>query len=86
MPRPEPGAALTSEADLPLAEALRRHWPEYAVEAGFLALLVLFAGVVSAWLQGPDVAASELGVRRLAAGVATGLALIAMVYSPWGRR
>jgi aquaporin Z len=86
MPRPEPGAALTSEADLPLAEALRRHWPEYAVEAAFLALLVLFAGVVSAWLQGPDIAASEPGVRRLGAGVATGLALIAMVYSPWGRR
>ena len=86
MPRPEPGAALSSEADLPAAEALRRHWPEYAIEAGFLALFVLCAGVVSAWLQGPDGAASEPGFRRLFAGVATGLALVAMIYSPWGRR
>ena len=86
MPRPEPGAALTTEADLPLAETLRRHWPEYAIEAGFLAAFLLFAGVVSAWLLGPDAPASELAVRRLVAGVATGLLLIAMVYSPWGRR
>ena len=86
MPRPEPGAALTSEADLPLAETLRRHWPEYAIEAGFLALFVLSAGVVSAWLQGPESSASELAIHRLVAGIVTGLALIAMIYSPWGRR
>ena len=61
-PRPDPGAALTSEADLPAADTLRRHWPEYAIEAGFLALFVL------------------------AAGVAMGIALVAMIYSPWGRR
>ena len=86
MPRPEPGELLTSEADLPLADTLRRHWPEYAIEAGFLAAFVLCAGVVSAWLLGPEGSASELVVRRLVAGVATGLALIAMIYSPWGRR
>ena len=86
LPRPEPGAALTSEADLPLAETLRRHWPEYAIEAGFLMLFLLCAGVVSAWAQGADGSAAELALRRLAAGVTTGLALIAMVYSSWGRR
>ena len=86
MPRPEPGAALTSEADLPLGETLRRHWPEYAVEGGFLAVFVLCAGVVSAWLSGPDGSAFELAVRRLLAGIAMGLVLIAMIYSPWGRR
>ncbi|MFL6698803.1 MAG: aquaporin [Vitreoscilla sp.] len=86
MPRPEPGAPLTCEADLPLARTLRRHWPEYIIEAGFLALFVLSAGIVSAWLQGPESAASEFALRRLATGVAMGLVAIAMVYSPWGRR
>ena len=85
-PRPEPGAPLASEADLDAADSLRRHWPEYAIEAGFLALFVLAAGVVSAWLQVPDGAASDLVVRRLAAGVAIGLVVVAMIYSPWGRR
>ena len=85
-PRPEPGAALTSEADLPAADTLRRHWPEYAIEAGFLALFVLTAGVVSAWLQASDGASSEGVARRLAAGIAMGIALAAMIYSPWGRR
>lgn len=88
MPRPEPGTALASEADLPWADTLRRHWPEYAIEAGFLALFVLAAGVVSAWSQGASgtLSAADLAVRRLAGGLAMGLALMAMIYSPWGRR
>ena len=86
MPRPEPGATLTAEADLPVVATLRRHWPEYAIEGGFLAAFLLFAGLVSAWLLGPDVTGIELGARRLVAGVLTGLMLVAMVYSPWGRR
>ena len=90
MPRPEPGVALSSEADLPWAETLRRHWPEYAVEAGFLALFVLMAGIVSAWLQTPSgpvaAAGSEIAGRRLLAGLSMGLVLAAMIYSPWGRR
>jgi aquaporin Z len=84
-PRPEPGTALTAEADLPLADTLRRHWPEYGVEALFVAAFLLAAGLVSAWTQagaGP----LELPVRRALAGVATGLLLMAMIYSPWGRR
>lgn len=84
LPRPEPGAALTSEADLPLLATLRRHWPEYAIEAGFLALFLLCAGIASAWAQGGGGPAPA--VRRLAAGIGTGLVLVAMVYSPWGRR
>lgn len=86
-PRPEPGSALTSEAELGWADALRRHWPEYAIEAGFLALFVLAAGVASAWLQATaSPAPSDLATRRLLAGVATGGVLMALIYSPWGRR
>jgi aquaporin Z len=90
LPRPEPGVALATEADLPGPETLRRHWPEYAIEAGFLAAFVLAAGIVSAWLRspsGPVVSAlPDPAVRRLLAGIAMGLALMALIYSPWGRR
>ena len=72
-----------------MAETLRRHWPEYAIEALFLAAFVVVAGVVSAWIPAaggllPD---SMLPLaRRGLAGAAIGLMLMAMVYSPWGRR
>lgn len=86
-PRPDPTTFPSSEADLTWAATLRGHWPEYAIEAGFLALFVMTAGIVSAWLETAPVAATVgLATRRLLAGIATGLALIAMIYSPWGRR
>ena len=90
MPRPEPGLAFSTEADLPWFATLRRHWPEYLVEAGFLVVFLLVAGAVSAWLLNPSGAGAairpSLAVRRAVVGVVTGLALMAMVYSPWGRR
>jgi aquaporin Z len=86
MPRPEPGAPLTSEADLPLAETLRRHWPEYAIEAVFIAAFLLCAGLAWAWAQGAGGLPSDVVVRRAIAGLAAGLLLVAMIYSPWGRR
>lgn len=86
MPRPEPGAPLASEADLPLAETLRRHWPEYAIEAGFLAAFVLCAGLLSLWALAADGFPSDPIVRRGIAGIVVGLVMIAMIYSPWGRR
>lgn len=84
LPRPEPGAAHGAEADLPAGAALRRHWPEYAIEGGFLFVFVLLAGIVSAWLQ-PAGAANEVAHRALTGLVLGGL-VIAMIYSPWGRR
>jgi len=84
MPRPEPGAALAAEADLSAFASLRRHWPEYAVEGGFLALFVLAAGFVAAWVQAAG--GADLPLRRVLAGLMLGLLLMAMIYSPWGRR
>ena len=83
MPRPEPGAAHSAEADLPVGAALRRHWPEYAIEGGFLFVFVLAAGVVSAWLQATGAGAPAL--HRLMSGLVIGGLLMAMIYSPWGR-
>jgi aquaporin Z len=84
MPRPEPGAAHSAEAELSAFAALRRHWPEYAVEGGFLFVFVLAAGVIGAWLQPPG-AGSEI-LHRALTGLLVGGLLIAMIYSPWGRR
>jgi len=84
MPRPEPGAAHSAEADLAMGAALRRHWPEYAIEGGFLFAFVLAAGVVSAWLQATGPGAPV--VHRLLSGLVIGGLLMAMIYSPWGRR
>ena len=90
LPRPEPGAALATEADLPALETLRRHWPEYLVEAGFLAIFLLAAGVASSWILSPASpgagALPDPALRRLIAGAVVGLVLMAMIYSPWGRR
>jgi len=85
-PRPEPGVPLAVEAGLTLGQSLRRHWPEYGVEALFLALFVLCGGLVSAMLEGAGVDAQALPWRRALAGVTIGLLLMAMIYSPWGRR
>ena len=86
MPRPEPGAAHSAEAELSAVDALRRHWPEYAVEGGFLFAFVLAAGIVTAWLQPqPPGAGSEL-LHHAVSGVLLGGLLMAMIYSPWGRR
>lgn len=89
VPRPEPGTALMTEADLPLAETVRRHWPEYGVEALFLCVFLVIAGVVCAGVQagaGLQPNPLALPLRRALAGITMGLVLMAMIYSPWGRR
>jgi aquaporin Z len=66
------------------------HWPEYLSEALCLALFMVSAAVfttllrhpvspVSAWMASPL-------VRRLPMGIAMALTLVALVYSPLGRR
>lgn len=89
-PRPEPGTALSHEADLSLGASLRRHWPEYGVEALFLGLFVLVAGVVAAWIQAPAAVglpgSPDIVARRVLGGLVVGLVVTAMIYSPWGRR
>ncbi len=84
-PRPTPGDVLSREADLPWRNALRRHWPEYSIEALYLAAFVLLAGLLDAALYrlGGELAPAA---RHLLAGIAMGALVAAMVYSPWGRR
>jgi aquaporin Z len=72
------------------AAALRRHWPEYAMEAAELGLFMMSACLVTALLEHPAsplrAALPDPRLRRSVAGVAMGLTAIAVIESPWGRQ
>jgi aquaporin Z len=66
------------------------HWPEYASEALCLALFMVSAAGVTTLLRHPLSPLSGWDapplVQRLPMGVAMGLTLIGIVYSPFGKR
>ena len=73
-----------------MREALRRHWPEYLMEAAGLGLFMVSASLFAALLFHPaSPAASVLGgalTRRALMGLAMGLTAVALIYSPWGQQ
>lgn len=73
-----------------LARSLRRHWPEYAMEAALLGLFMVSACVFSTLLQSPSYpvrrAIPDDGLRLALLGLAMGLTAVALIYSPWGSR
>lgn len=73
-----------------MRDALKRHWPEYLMEAAELAAFMVSACVVVALLSHPASPAVRLlpnqTVRRVLTGIAMGLTAIAIVYSPWGKQ
>lgn len=70
--------------------ARRAHWPEYLIEGGALGSFMISACVFGTLLAHPASPIVELVptplARRATMGVLMGLTLIAIVYSPWGRR
>ncbi|MBW4622459.1 MAG: aquaporin [Cyanosarcina radialis HA8281-LM2] len=69
---------------------LRRHYPEYLMEAAGLGLFMISAAVFTALLEHPaspiyQTIASPF-LRRFLIGVAMGLTAIALIYSPWGQQ
>ena len=73
-----------------MPDRLRRHWPEYLMEAAGLGLFMIVAAACASVLEYP---ASPLRqflpdplVRRALMGVAMGATSIALVYSPLGAR
>lgn len=70
--------------------AIRKHWPEYLMEAagvGFLMLSITF------WVAVLDYPASPLHslfgeplIRRFIKAIAIGCTFIAIIYSPWGKQ
>jgi MIP family channel proteins len=73
-----------------MAEAIRRHWPEYVMEAAGLGLFMISACLVVSLLEYPRSSIRgmlpDAMVRRALVGVAMGLTAVAIIYSPWGRR
>jgi len=73
-----------------LLEALRRHWPEYLMEAAGLGLFMISAAVFATVLEYPGSplhkAIPDPLVRRALMGLAMGLTAIGIIYSPWGKQ
>lgn len=70
--------------------ALRRHWPEYLIEAAGLGLFMVSACLFGTLLEYPGSPARQALpdplVRRLLMGLGMGLTAACLIYSRWGRR
>jgi aquaporin Z len=71
-------------------DALRRHWPEFLMEALGLALFMVSACLFVALVEHPASplhrAVDNALLRRLLIGVAMGATALALIHSPWGRQ
>lgn len=70
--------------------ALRRHWPEYLMEAFGLGLFMVSACSVGVVLEHPSSLVRQViqdaMLRRVLFGSAMGATAILNIYSPWGKR
>jgi len=73
-----------------LRERLRRHWPEYLMEAAGLGLFMASACAFGTLLEHPASplhrALPDPVARRVLMGGAMGLTAIGIIYSPWGKQ
>src|SRR5688500_2594641 len=73
-----------------MSEALRRHWPEYLMEAAELGFFMLSACLFAALLGHPSSsvvqAIPSAALRQVLAGAAMGLTAMSIIYSPWGKQ
>jgi hypothetical protein len=74
----------------PMADAVRRAWPEYLMEAAGLGLFMLSACGFTVLLFHPASPATRFVpdpfLRRALIGLAMGLTAVVLVYSPLGKR
>src|SRR5262249_8161734 len=82
---PWPPRGVVSRA---MTDAVKRHWPEYLMEAGGLGLFMISASGFAIVLFHPAAPGAVLGPlpRRALMGLAMGLTAISLVYSPWGQQ
>jgi len=70
--------------------ALKKHWPEYLMEAAGLGIFMVSASVFTILLYHPASPAvrvlPEEFPRRVLMGLAMGLTAIGIIYSPWGKQ
>ncbi|MCI0528373.1 MAG: aquaporin [Nitrospira sp.] len=73
-----------------MVHALRRHWPEYLMEAAGLGIFMISAGLFGTILEYPGSPIHQVIpdplLRRFLMGLAMGLTAISIVYSPWGKQ
>jgi aquaporin Z len=73
-----------------MLDALRRHWPEYLMEAFGLGLFMVSACVFGTLLWHPASPATHVIAdgpgRRTLMGCAMGLTAVGLIYSPWGKQ
>jgi len=73
-----------------MTATLKRHWPEYLIEAAALGLFMVAATVFTLMLEHPASpvrqAMPSAFARRMLMGLAMGGTAVALIYSPWGRR
>jgi aquaporin Z len=73
-----------------MGNALKKHWPEYLMEAAELGIFMVSAAVFTILLYHP--ASPVLKIlpaefpRRVLVGIAMGLTAIGIIYSPWGKQ
>src|SRR5882724_4101130 len=73
-----------------MCDALKKHWPEYLMEAAGLGIFMVSASLFTILLYHPAspalrVLPEELP-RRVSMGLAMGLTAIGIIYSPWGKQ
>jgi aquaporin Z len=73
-----------------MTAALRRHWPEYLMEAWGLGTFMVSACLATALFEHPASpvhrALPDAILRRVLIGLAMGATAIGIVYSPWGKQ
>jgi aquaporin Z len=73
-----------------MMKTIKQHWPEYLMEAACLGLFMVSACTFGVLMEYPGSpihdALPDPVVRRVLTGIAMGLTLIAIVYSPWGKQ
>ena len=73
-----------------MLDALKKHWPEYLMEAAGLGIFMVSASVFTILLYHPASPAlrvlPEEFPRRVLMGLAMGLTAIVIIYSQWGKQ
>jgi aquaporin Z len=73
-----------------MSDALKKHWPEYLMEAAELGLFMFSACAFTVLLYHPSSPLAQMihhsVLRRLTMGTAMGLTAIAIIFSPLGQR
>src|SRR6266699_948830 len=73
-----------------MLSALKKHWPEYLMEAAGLGIFMVSASVLTILIYHPASPALKIlpeeFPRRVLTGLAMGLTAIGIMYSPWGKQ